>query len=220
MRATAWAVVASGGRLTRAESAPPLTLRKVFSESRDRCALCLVGSAAGPLPGDDLLLSLEILDGAQASLTASGAMIAQGRTGVPAAVRTSVLVGAEASLEADPGALIVCHGARVDVALDIAVTASSTLIWRELLVLGRSYEPPGAATLRWNVTRAGAPLLRQTLDLTDPALFAWPGMLAGARSVRTELRVGPDVDARTVVHSPTDVTQRIAENATLRTTLG
>jgi urease accessory protein len=35
----------------------------------------------------------------------------------------------------------------------------------------------------------------------------------------TILRVGPDVDARTVVHSATDATQRLAEHAELHTTL-
>ena len=178
-----------------------------------------VGSAAGPLPGDDLLLSLEILDEARASLTAAGAMIAQGRTGVPSAVRTSVLVGAQASLDADPGALIVCHGARVDVALDIAVTDTSALIWRELLVLGRSYEPPGSATLRWNVTRAGTPLLRQTLDLpTRPTGTAPDASRGPERPDRTAGRAGRRGSDRRAL--PTDVTQRIAEHATLRTTLG
>jgi urease accessory protein len=129
-------------------------------------------------------------------------------------------VDVSASLRADPGPLIVCAGARVDITLDITLAAGATLEWRELLVLGRSGEPPGAATLRWNVIRDGTPLLRQYVDLADPELNAWPGLLHGARTLATTLRVGPEVDARTVVHSPTDVTQRLAEHATLRTTLG
>ncbi|SOD71121.1 urease accessory protein [Jatrophihabitans sp. GAS493] len=223
LQAAASATVAAGGRLIDVVSAPPLTLRRVFSEEPDVCALCLVGSAAGPLPGDNLLLSLEIGDGARASLIAAGATIAQGRAASsprPASVRTLVTLGEAAALDADPGALIVCAGSQVDVTLEIDLEPTSTLIWRELLVLGRSGEPAGSATLRWNVTRGGEPLLRQFLDLSDPRLLVWPGMLAGQRTVLTELRVGPDVVAETFVHSATDVTQRVADRATLRTTLG
>ncbi|SDI85226.1 urease accessory protein [Frankineae bacterium MT45] len=223
LQAAASVVVDAGARLTEVISAPPLTIRRIFSEQPDVCALCLVGSAAGPLPGDDLSLSLEIRDGARASLIAAGASIAQGRAASaprPASLRTTVTVGDHASLDADPGALIVCAGSHVDVSLEIALQPTSTLIWRELLVLGRSGEAPGSATLRWSVTRGGEPLLRQFLDLADPSLVAWPGLLAGQRRVRTELRVGPDVVAETVVHSATDVTQRVADQATLRTTLG
>jgi len=175
-------------------------------------ALCLVGSAAGPLDGDELCLSLDIRG--DTTLTATGATIAQGGAST---IRTRVDV--RATLRAEPGALIVCAGARVDVTLDIRLSAGAHLEWHELLVLGRSNEPPGAATLTWNVTRDSRPLLRQYVDLADSDLAAWPGMLRGARVLSTTLRVGPDVEARTVVHSPTDVTQRLDAHAELRTTL-
>jgi len=198
--------------LRHVESAPPLTLRRVHGPA-GTAALCLVGSAAGPLAGDELRLTLDVHG--DTTLVAAGATIAQGGAST---VHTQVYVSA--SLRADPGPLIICAGARVDVTLDINLTAGATVQWHELLVLGRSGEPPGLATLRWNVTRDGQPLLRQYVDLTDPELLAWPGLLRGARTLATTLRVGPDVDARTVVHSPTDVTQRLADHATLRTTLG
>ena len=41
--------------------------------------------------------------------------------------------------------------------------------WRELIVLGRTGEPPGRVTLRWDVTRCGQPVLRQFAD-TDPGI--------------------------------------------------
>jgi urease accessory protein len=210
--ASASALVEAGGVLRRIESAPPLTLRQVLSEQG--CALCLVGSAAGPLAGDDLCLSLDIRG--DTSLTASGATIAQGGAST---LRTRIDVGAGATLRADPGPLIVCAGACVDVTLDITLDESATVAWREVLVLGRSHEPPGTATLRWNVRRGGVPLLRQTVDLTDPGLVAWPGLLHGKRVLATTLRVGPAVCARTVVHSAMSVTQRLDEHAELHTTL-
>jgi urease accessory protein len=211
VHAGAAAVVDADGRLRQLTSAPPLTLRRVHGPG---CALCLVGTAAGPLDGDELALSLDVRG--PTTLTATGASIAQG--GTSTLTIRAVVTGAE--LCADPGPLIVCAGAHVDVTVDLALDAGASVTWRELLVLGRSNEPPGTATLTWNVTRDGAPLLRQYVDLADPELTAWPGQLRGTRALATTLRVGPDVEARTVVHSPTDVSQRLADHAELRTSLG
>jgi urease accessory protein len=210
--ARASALVEPGGVLRQLESAPPLTLRRVHG-SPGVAALCLVGSAAGPRAGDALQLALDVRG--DATLTAAGATIAQG-----GASSISTRVHVAGRLRADPGPLIVCASARVDVRLDIALTGAAGLDWSELLVLGRTGEPPGSATLQWNVTRDGRPVLRQRVDLTDPDLLAWPGLLRNARVMATRLRIGPDVQARTVVHSPIDVTQRLAEHAELRTTLG
>src|SRR6266542_3545204 len=117
MRAQASAVVDADGRLQHVASAPPLTLRRVHG-APGVTALCLVGSAAGPLDGDELCLALDIH--APATLTAAGATIAQGGAST---LHTRVNVSGE--LDADPGPLIVCAGARVDVTLDIALTADA-----------------------------------------------------------------------------------------------
>jgi urease accessory protein len=212
VHAHASAVVDRGGVLRRVVSAPPVTLRQVYCE--DGLGLCLVGTAAGPLAGDELCLTLDV-EG-DTTLVAAGATIAQGGAST---LRTSVVVGAGARLRADPGLLVVCAGAHVDIDVHITLDATATIEWRELLVLGRANEPPGTARLTWNVTRDGTPLLRQTTNLADPALTRWPGMLRGKRTLATTLRAGPGVDARTVVHSPTFVTHRLAEHAELTTEL-
>jgi urease accessory protein len=54
------AVVEPGGVLGPVACAPPLTLRQVHGEDAGRCELRLVGSAAGPLAGDDLSLFLRL----------------------------------------------------------------------------------------------------------------------------------------------------------------
>jgi urease accessory protein len=206
-------------------SAPPLTLRQVLSERDGTCALCLVGSAAGPLPGDELTLRLVLAPDARATLTASGATIAQGRGDQPARLSRlsrlciDVTLGAGATLDADPGELIVCAGSRVEVAVTIRLAADATLTWREVVGLGRTGEAPGAAGLDWDVRRADRPLLRQRIDLTDPAHRRWPGLIGDHRRLESTLRVGPGVDAATTVHSATHVTQQIAEHATLTTRL-
>jgi urease accessory protein len=219
MIAQAAAVIEAGGMVRHLSGRPPLSLRQIRSDDPSCAALCLVGSAAGPLAGDELTLDLELGRNAQARLTATGAMLAQGRAGQPSQVRTRVIVGEQSSLDADPGPLIVCAGSRVDVRLDIELAATSSLNWREVLVLGRVNEPAGAVRLDWNVVRGGRPLLRQRIDLSDVRKPPWPGVLAGMRVMATELRVGPSVEACTVVGSATAVVQRIADNATLTTVL-
>ena len=214
MITSARAVVAPGV-LAELVSGPPLTLRQVRARP-GTVGLCLVGTAAGPLAGDELRLTVDVADEARAELVAAGASIAQGGASWMA---TSVRLGAGARLHADPGPLIVSAGARVDVELSIEVEPTSVLVWRELVVLGRSGEPAGRATVRWDVTRGGVPVLRQHVDLADPGLAAWPGTAGGCRVLLAELRLGPGVDARTVVHSPTAVTQRLADAATLTTVL-
>jgi urease accessory protein len=218
--ATALAVVEAGGVLRRVRSAPPITLRQVLSDDPDECSLCLVGTAAGPLSGDRRDLELVVGEGARARLAATGAALSQGRAGVPARLSTTVRLAAGAVLVADPGPLIVCAGGSVQVRLTVELADDASLQWRELLVLGRTGEPPGAATLRWQVDRSGVPLLRQEIDLTDPELLAWPGLLAGRRVLGTALLVGPGIVARTVVGSATAVAQRLADQAVLVTVLG
>jgi urease accessory protein len=228
------AVVRPGGRLAELACQPPLTLRQVTSAHPDACALCLVGSAAGPLAGDDLALTLELQAGAIATLQATGAAIAQGRPGhPPSGLRFEVSLGAGASLGADPGPLIVRPGGRVDARVGIRLEPGATVDWRELVVLHRDAGAAGAGpagsgraggaepgvTLRWDVTRCGQPLLRQLVDLTDPAWLRWPGMIAGRRVLASALLAGPGLAARTVIASPTAVAQHLADEAVLVTVL-
>jgi urease accessory protein len=212
------AVVAPGGVLRRARSAPPLTIRQVLADESDVCALCLVGSAAGPLAGDSIDLDLAIEDGARATLSSAGATLAQGRSGgASSAVRTRATLGEGAFLAARCEPLVVCGGSQVSVAVRLDLARSATVVWREVVVLGREGERPGAATLDWDVRRGGRPLLRQRTDLTADPL--WAGLLRGRRVLASELRVGPGVRAATLVHSDTAVAQRVADEAVLTTVL-
>ena len=223
MIARTTAVIEPGGVLGEVACAPPLTLRQVRGQGR--CELRLVGTAAGPLAGDDLSLCLQLRAGARATLRATGASVAQGRVHGGAAVAGSLSIRADlaegADLVADPGALVVCQGSRVDVRLDLALGAGAALDWRELIVLGRTGEPAGQATLRWDVTRLGRPVLRQFVDLTpntpDPAARA--GLTAGRRVLACALIAGPALAPRTVVASPVAVAQRIDDHTLLVTVL-
>jgi len=215
MIARTTAVVEPGGVLGALSCAPPLTLRQVHGEGR--CELRLVGTAAGPLAGDDLSISLTLRAGARATLQAAGASLAQGRDSGDgsggAAVAGMLSIRADlaerADLVADPGALIVCRGSRVDVRLELALGAGAAVDWRELIVLGRTGEPPGHATLRWDVTRLGRPVLRQFVDLDGTALTA------GRRVLACALISDPASAPRTVVASPVAVAQRVDDQTLL-----
>jgi len=221
MIARSRAVIGPAGRLVELACQPPLTLRQVTAARPGVCALCLVGSAAGPLAGDDLTLTLEVTDGGSAVLQAAGAQIAQGRTGqAGSCLALQATVGGGGRLSADPGPLIIRPGGRVDARVDIRLAADATVDWRELIVLAGGGAPdPAAVTVRWDVTRRGQPLLRQMTDLTDPGWQSWPGMVAGARVLASALLAGPGVTATTIVAAPTAAAQQLAESAVLVTVL-
>jgi urease accessory protein len=211
------AVVEPGGVLGAVTCAPPLTLRQVHSEqappatptlhNERRCELRLVGTAAGPLAGDDLALSLRLLPGARATLRAAGASVAQGAGGDRTlAIRAELGDGAD--LIAEPGALIACAGSRVEVRIEIVLSAGASVDWREVVVLGRLGEAPGQVTLRWDVTRGGEPVLRQFADL-GPALYR------GGRVLACALISDPAGTARTAVESATAVAQRLNDHTVL-----
>jgi urease accessory protein len=203
------AVVEAGGVLGELACAPPLTLRQVHGAGQGRCELRLVGTAAGPLAGDDLSIGLQLRAGARATLRATGASLAQGRAGQGAgSLSIRADLAERANLVADPGALIVCRGSRVDVRLELALGAGAAVDWRELIVLGRAGEPPGHATLRWDVTRLGRPVLRQFVDLDL-------GLTAGRRVLACALISDPVSAPRTVVVSPVAVAQRVDDDTLL-----
>ena len=211
MIARTTAVVEAGGVLGEMTCAPPLTLRQVHSESRDRCELRLVGTAAGPLAGDDLSVWLGLRPDAKATLRATGASVAQGQGDAAAlSIRADLADGAK--LVADPGALVVCRGSRIDVRVELTLGAGAAVEWRELIVLGRTGEPPGRATLRWDVTRLGRPVLRQFLDLDLD-------LTAGRRVLACALITGPAVAPRTVVAAATAVAQQVDDHTLLVTVL-
>jgi urease accessory protein len=157
-----------------------------------------------------LALTLEVRAGARATLRAAGASVAQGGGGERTlAIRAELGPGAD--LIAEPGTLVACAGSRIEVRVEVALGAGAAVDWRELIVLGRTGEPPGRVALRWDVTRGGKPVLRQFADLSPGlrGLTRWKRVLACA------LISDPASAARTVVSSPLAVAQRVDEHTRL-----
>jgi len=194
-----------------------MTIRRVRNDDSTCAAMCVVGTAAGPLPGDDISLEITALANARVRVCYAGASVAQGSGGPPARLRTSVTAGEDASVIGSNPPLVVAAGAAVDsqVSFDLAPTA--TLEWSELLVLGRSGEQAGAVRWSWNAVVGGRALLRQTVVLDR---IGAPLALAGARLVASTLLLAPDLAAQTVVLHERAVAARLADTALLLTVLG
>lgn len=190
-RAAAVAVADAAGRtrLTTLRSQPPLTLRPAAG------ALYLAASAAGPLGGDDLELSIVVGPGAEVVLRTVAATVAL--PGPPTAagpstftLRLSVAAGGRLAVLPEP--TVIAAGAYHRASTYAEVEAGGTLSIREEVLLGRHGEPGGRYRGILHVNVAGQPLLRHQLDLdgADPATLA-PDSMVGARAVGTLLLVDP-----------------------------
>jgi urease accessory protein len=182
------AVTVEEGQLRVLRSDPPLTLR----DTPD--GLHLVGSAAGPLAGDDLQLAVDV--GARSSLVIRSTAASIALPGVAGGHSTFVLqarVGESACFSWQPEPTIAAAGCDHRVAAAIDLRAGARLVWRDEVVLGRHAEPSGSHRQRLRIDREGRPLLRSELGI-GPAWPAWssPAVLGDVRSVATAIVVGAE----------------------------
>lgn len=197
-------------RLVQMSGAPPLVPR-----ATGRSAVHLVGAAGGPFPGDRTRLELEV---------AAGAVLVVG-----SAASTVALPGADPSLPASrhdirarvgpDGVLVVlgqplvaARGSRHGVHATVELADGARLVWRDLLVPGRSGEAGGVVTTRLRVTRGGAPLL-------DTSLRLGPDDLLGARCTGALAVIGVDLP-QTRRYGPDAVLMPLAAGGVLGTALG
>ncbi|WP_290055180.1 urease accessory protein UreD [Amycolatopsis solani] len=156
----------------------------------------LVNSATSPLGGDDLLLTIRVGPGATLRLSGVAATLAlPGLHGESSLSTVDVLVEPGGRLEYLPEPTVITAGARHTAVFRAELAADAYLHTREVLVLGRAGEKPGAMTTSTSVTRGGTPVLRQTLAIgTD--LDGSLAVLAGRRVLATDLVLGgPDLPA-------------------------
>lgn len=176
------------GRTVLAEvrSDPPLVIRATGS------TVHLVGGAAGPLGGDDLVL--EVVVGEAAGLTvrsAAASLVLPGRPSRPSrsVVEISVAKGARLDWRLEPVVSVAGSDHRSRTSVELADTAG--LVHSEVVVLGRHGEGPGDLEGRLDLERAGQPLLRHRAGYGS----RWPGWegpggTAGRRVVATAVEVG------------------------------
>jgi urease accessory protein len=192
MRATARVVAEPDGRggtrLAVLRSQAPLVLRRTGPVD-----VHLVGGAAGPLGGDDLLLTIEVAAGAELRMhTVAASLVLPGPDGAPSRFRVRATVAGDGYLAWLPEPLIAAAGCRHHTESTVDIAPDARLRWREELVCGRSGELPGDARLSTTVSRGAAPLLAQELRV-GPEAPGWdgPAILDGAAAAGSLLVVEP-----------------------------
>ena len=179
MKAAA-AVVAEASGCTTLRSEPPLTFRETPG------ALYLVGSAAGPVGGDDLHLAITVADDAALMVRSAAAqLVFPGPHGNPSGVAVDVTVGERAALDWRPEPMVLVRGANHQWSTRITLDAGASLAWQEIAVLGRHGEESGSVRVHLRVERGGRPLVCSDLALGP----AWP-LSAGPAGVGTSRVIG------------------------------
>jgi urease accessory protein len=170
MRAAARIVaeaVAGATRCTTLHSEPPLTFRQTSA------GLTWVGTAAGPIGGDDLRLVIEVRHSAALVVGSAGASIAlPGTSGASSQMGIDVSVGRDASLVWHPEPLVLSGGAAHVATTSIAFEPGADVIWIDELVLGRHAERCGRLSSRLVVDGPTSPVLRSGMEIGEPG---WDG---------------------------------------------
>jgi urease accessory protein len=185
-----------GTRLATLRGESPLLLRRSTDERPGVATVFLVGGAAGPLGGDDLHLDIVVRAGAALCLrTAAASLALPARSGAPSRTVVTVSVGAGGRLWYLPEQLVAGAGCRHSALSTVELAEDAALVWREELICGRYAEQPGDTTITTQVTRAGRPLLRQSLAVgPDAPGWASSAVLGGAKATGSLLSVNAPSD--------------------------
>lgn len=150
----------------------------------------LVNSAAAPLAGDDLELTVRVGPGARLALRGVAASLAlPGHHFEPSRFAVRLEVAGDGELEYLPEPTVITGRARHESELRAEVDPDARLRCREVLVLGRHGERPGHLSSTIRLVRGGRPVLSQGLAIGDPALDGSLAHLAGRRVLATEIRL-------------------------------
>jgi urease accessory protein len=187
-------------------SAAPLTLIPV----RGQPVVHLVNSAASPLGGDDLTLTVHVGPHACLTLTGIAATVAlPGPHGEKSRTTVHMALAEGATVAYLPEPTVITRRARHESVLIATLAADAHLHTRETVVLGRANEQPGELTTALHVTREGRPVLRQHLTVTSETLM-------GNRVLATELTTN---DTRETASGEWWSRTRLAAGGTLTTAL-
>ena len=193
MIATARLAAGTGGRILGLRSEPPLSLRPTPD------GVYLVGSAAGPLGGDDVRLEIDVEPGASLVIRSAAASVALPGP-APSTLTVHARVGAGAELRWLVEPTVAARGCRhrIDARIDLAIGAR--LHWIEEIILGRHGEPSGSVVSRFSVDLDGWPLLRHELALGPDHPHAQTSAAVGdARAVGTVVVIGGSGPTRPAV---------------------
>lgn len=186
---------ASKTRLQVAHSEPPFSIRECAGR------IFIAASAAAPVGGDELSMSIAVLDGAHADVgTVASTIVLPGPSGEPSTMTTTCVVGMDAHLTwvGEPTVSVAGSDHTVETLVELDATATCRIV--EEVSLGRSGEPSGRLRLVVRVERDGHPLVHHDETFGPDAPGAGSVVsTGGARHVLSEVLVGVEVGESRVV---------------------
>ncbi len=226
MKATALVVAeVRNGRtvLTDLRSEAPIALREA-SPLGDMQRLSMLGSAAGPVGGDELTMSVRVGAGASLSIEAVAAtMVFPAPSGATSTQRLDIVVEAGGHLRWVGQPLLVIEGGCHKQTTMISLASDAQFDFLDEVALGRTNELPGRLDTHLRVERSGSPLIdqRQVYDPASPAWLTTAGV-GKFRHVRHHLTVGRVADPLEVSVGSVLATARfpLADDAELTVSLG
>jgi urease accessory protein len=150
----------------------------------------LVNSAAAPLGGDELEVTVRVGAGARLRLSSVAATLAMpGPHGGESSLTVTIEVADGASLEYLPQPTVITERARHESRIHAELAGLARLRCGETIVLGREGERSGRMGSTMVLRRDGKPLLCQRSEVGDPVTDGSPASLAGRRVLGTEVLV-------------------------------
>lgn len=166
---------------------PPITLKETQE------GIMIVNSAGGPLRGDTSRIEMVLDDFTSLSVGSIGASVAQGGVNADSYSQSNVTlkIGSESNLRWIPKPLIISEAADHVSHVAIEMRSTSTVIFSEILVLGRHNQNPGRFRSRWEFRMDGRPILIQDLDVGQGN--HWPNavMMNGSRILVSAFAFNP-----------------------------
>ena len=162
--------------LAASSQEPPLKVVRAFRLEDGSALVHLHNVSGGLLGGDELAMSLEIGENAQAQVTTTGATrIYRSRAdAAPAIQRIHVHVGQNACLEYLPDPIIPFAGSRFTQDTKIQLDASSGLFWWEVLAPGREARDElfayDAVEMKTSICALDSPIAIERVRVTAPPL--------------------------------------------------
>ncbi|MGI8411438.1 MAG: urease accessory protein UreD [Solirubrobacteraceae bacterium] len=172
--------------VTGCSGTAPLAPRVVTGEREDWAQVVMVSTVAGPLPGDEVSIEIEIGPGARLNLCSAAATIAYPRWGAGrerrSIQRLRCTIAAGGRLAWRQAELVLTSGARHESRVDLRLRADAAAMVQETIIRGRHGEPGGSLLASLCCDLEGRALLRESVvvEPDDPVTDS-SVVLAGAR---------------------------------------
>jgi urease accessory protein len=181
LKAAAALTVGPAGRVEEMSGSAPVAFRPAGGQ------YWLVGTSASPVGDDDVTVRVTVRPGSAAVVRTNAATILWAGRGTRQEVLADVEAGGHLEWRPEP----VVTTARCDhhQSASVELAVGATLLWREVLVLGRHGEDPGRLRSDLAVRLGGSPLFCHTLEIGSPG-WSGPAVLGDHRAVAFALTAG------------------------------